>query len=97
MFNQPELKDENQPDRLNVHKLLCLGLMLCGGEVNMKARVFYDVLQDNMQKHISSSDKDFKVTFRNFIVLASYMMMRVYQTESNTHIMTGHYPDPRTE
>ena len=44
LFNQEELKDVDQPDRLNVPKLICLGLMLCGGSDELKARVFYDVL-----------------------------------------------------
>ena len=70
--------------------------MLCGGEINMKARVYYDVLQDNMQPQISSSDKDFRVTFYNFTVLASYMMMRIYSEESNTESITAHYPDPKS-
>ena len=48
LMNEPELRDDDQPDKLNVIKLICLGLTLCGGEPDMKARVFYDVLQDNM-------------------------------------------------
>ena len=44
LFNQPELKDENQPNRLSVAKLMAIGLMLCGGQADMKSRVFYDVL-----------------------------------------------------
>ena len=48
LFNSPELFDEEQPDKLNVIKLICLGLMLCGGTYELKARVLYDVLQDNM-------------------------------------------------
>ena len=48
LFNQPELKDEEQPEKLSVIKLICIGLMLCGGSTDLKARVFYDVLQDNM-------------------------------------------------
>ena len=59
LITQPELRDDEYSDRFNVHKLVILGLMLCGGEYDLKARVLYDVLQDNMQKKISASDKDF--------------------------------------
>ena len=31
IFLQPELRDVDQPDKLSVHKLICLGLMLCEG------------------------------------------------------------------
>ena len=48
LFNQPELKDDLNPEKLSVVKLICIGLMLCGGTTELKARVFYDVLQDNM-------------------------------------------------
>jgi len=41
--------------------------MLCGGSNDLKARVFYDVVQDNMQQKISSSDKDFKTAFSNMV------------------------------
>ena len=44
LFDDPELKDEDSPDKLNVHKLIILGLLLCGGSAELKARVFYDVL-----------------------------------------------------
>ena len=96
MFNQAELKDANQPDKLNVLKLLCIGLMLCGGNPDLKARVFYDILQDNMQQKISSSDKDFTTTFRNMIEIDCYMMMRMYRQESNSVQMNSHWPQPGT-
>ena len=48
LFMQQELFKDNQSDLYDMHSLLCLGLMLCGGEPALKARVFYDALQDNM-------------------------------------------------
>lgn len=96
LMNEPELRDDDQPDKLNVIKLICLGLTLCGGEPDMKARVFYDVLQDNMQANISSGDKDFKIAFDYMVQLTCYMMLRVYREQSNSPWMTQHYPDPRS-
>ena len=94
LFSQPELRDDEQPDKLNVIKLICLGLMLCGGTYELKARVMYDVLQDNMQQKISSSDKDFDIMFKQMIVLSSYMLLRLYREESGAPWLTQHYPDP---
>ena len=94
MFNEPELKDEDNPEKLNVIKLICLGLMLCGGTYDLKARVFYDVVQDNMQQKISSSDKDFMIAFTTMVELVCYMIPRQYRNESGAPFMTGHYPEP---
>ena len=64
------LRDEKQPSRLNVHKMMLLGLILCPGSNDLKARVLYDVLQDNLQKTISANDKDFKITFARHVEIA---------------------------
>ena len=97
LFQQPELRDENNTDKYSVHKLICLGLMLCGGEPELKARVMYDALQDNMQLKISSSDKDFKTVFRYMVEISCYMMLRLYREEARAPMMTGHYPQPGTQ
>ena len=96
-MNEQELRDDDQPDKLSVIKLVCLGLTLCGGESDMKARVFYDVLQDNMQEKISSGDKDFKIAFDYMVQITCYMMLRVYREQSNSPWLTQHYPNPRSE
>ena len=38
------LKDEKKPDEISVSSLMLLGLLLCAGDVPLKARVFYDIL-----------------------------------------------------
>jgi len=72
--------------------------MLCGGEPALKARVFYDVLQDNMQQRISSGDKDFDQTFKDMIKLSCYMMLRMFRMEAanaeGRKYLTKHYPNP---
>ena len=97
LFNQPELKDDENPERLSVAKLMCVGLMLCGGTNELKSRVLYDVLQDNMQQKISSSDKDFATTCRHMIVLDVYMMLKVYREEASAEFLTKWYPQPGTQ
>lgn len=42
-------KDEKNTDEINIHSLILWGLLLCAGDNKLKARVFYDVLQDNLQ------------------------------------------------
>ena len=86
--------DEDQPDKLSVIKLIILGLVLCGGSYELKARVLYDVLQDNMQQQISSSDKDFKSTFRTMVIMTCYLMLQIYREESGAEYITKHYPQP---
>ena len=94
LFKEPELRSDEEPEKLDVIKLICLGLMLCGGTDELKARVFYDVLQDNMQQKISSSDKDFKTTFAIVINLFCYMIPRMYREEAKKPQMNSHYPEP---
>ena len=48
VFDHPIMKDDEQPDKMNVIKVLILGLLLCEGSDEMKTRVLYDILQDNM-------------------------------------------------
>ena len=63
----------------------------------MKSRVFYDVLQDNMQQKISSSDKDFLATFRNMIIIDVYMMLKLYREESGSEYLSRWYPEPGSQ
>lgn len=61
--------------------------MLCAGDNNLKARVFYDVLQDSLQETISANDKDFGETFEKLITLATKL---AYQFEAEQRgVMQG--------
>jgi hypothetical protein len=60
-------KDEKNDEEINIHSLILWGLTLCSGDPLLKARVFYDVLQDSLQETISASDKDFKESFDKLI------------------------------
>lgn len=44
LFQQDELHDKDQKEKYQVHKLICLGLILCAGTKQLKTRVFYDAL-----------------------------------------------------
>lgn len=65
--------DEENKDELSVPSLLLWGLMLCPGDKNIKARVFYDILQDQLQESIAASDKDFNGSFDSLVFLATKM------------------------
>ena len=40
--------DEDNKGEINIHFLILWGLLNCNGDVFLKARVFYDVLQDSL-------------------------------------------------
>jgi hypothetical protein len=75
--------DEVTQDEINIHALILWGLLLCPGDNKLKARVFYDVLQDSLQENISSTDKDFKVNFDKLVTLATKLVYR-YEREVNS-------------
>ena len=56
--------------------------MNCAGDAHLKARVFYDVLQDNLQETISANDKDFPENFNKLIQLATTLVYE-YDREFN--------------
>lgn len=67
---------------MNIHSLILWGLILCAGDAKLKARVFYDVLQDSLQTTISANDKDFKGNFDKLIQLATLLPYQ-YESEIN--------------
>jgi hypothetical protein len=77
-FRDPKNKDE-----INIHALILWGLILCPGDNELKSRVFYDVLQDNLQPMISASDKEFPDSFRTLIELATKLVYE-YEPQVNS-------------
>lgn len=69
-------EDEKNAGELNIHALILWGLLLCPGDNQLKARVFYDVLQDSLQETISAGDKDFPESFDKLIGLATKLAYR---------------------
>ncbi len=57
-------------------------MILCPGDINTKARIFYDVLQDQLQDSISASDKDFEVSFFKVIDLGTKLAYK-FEPEIN--------------
>ena len=72
------LRDDDNKEEINLNALLLLGILLCAGDPKLKVRIFYDILQDNLQPLISATDKDFKVNFFKLMELATKF---VYEME----------------
>ena len=77
--------------------MIILGMMMCGGSSEMKARVLYDVLQDDMQETISASDKDFLRIFTKIILLSCYVLPRFYREETGKEYVTSYFPKVDTK
>jgi len=86
---------------LSVSRCVILGILLCTGEEALKARVLYDVLQDNMQHQISAGDKDFRETFKKIVEIACFMvpdMLReTKDTEQNSNLKALFEMRPKLE
>ena len=93
LFQNDFLKDETNPEMLSVFKLILLGLLLCSGSEQLKCRVLYDILQDDLQDKISASDKDFSTTFEDLIEVSCYMILDVYREESKRDYNTDSFPE----
>ena len=74
LFHDPLMQEKNG---ISVDRCLLLGLVLCRGNTVLKARVFYDILQDALQDSIAAEDKDFRKTFVKLIEVAVYLMVRM--------------------
>ncbi len=48
LINSEEFRDEENPEEINIHTLLLWGVLNCDGDNKLKARVFYDILQDSL-------------------------------------------------
>ena len=47
LFDLQFFKSDEVEGRLDIDKLLMLGILLCNGTTELKCRVFYDILQDD--------------------------------------------------
>jgi hypothetical protein len=83
IIQSEEFEDEKNKGEINIYSLILWGLILCAGDARLKARVFYDVLQDSLQENISANDKDFKGTFSKLIKLATKVVYQFEHESSN--------------
>ena len=97
LITMEEFNHQTKKKALSVEKLIILGVMMCGGSDDMKARVLYDAVQDDMQAHISAGDKDFKRIFKTIILVSCYVLPKFYRTEMSKHSVTDHFPIVGTE
>lgn len=81
LLNSEYFKDEEKPELISRDALILYAVLLSQGDAKTKARVVYDVLQDNNQEFISANDKDFEVSLNKMIDLSTKMLY------SNLHIV----------
>jgi hypothetical protein len=66
--------DSENEGQVSRDALLIYGMLLSTGDAKLKARVLYDILQDNNQEFISANDKDFNDTFNKILDLATLFL-----------------------
>jgi hypothetical protein len=71
VLKSPFLEHDKNKDEIDIASLMLWGLILCAGDAKLKTRVFYDILQDNLQENIAATDKDFPKTFGKLLELAT--------------------------
>ena len=62
--------------KIDIYKLITLGIILCHGEKKAKARVLYNTVQSNLQDNISAMDSELQVYFSDIIHLSTSLMMK---------------------
>lgn len=67
-------KSEDNEGEISRDAAIIYALLLSVGDAKTKARILYDVLQDNNQEFISANDKDFTGSFNLLIDLATKVL-----------------------
>ena len=67
--------------KIDIYKLISLGVILCFGEDIMKARVIYSVIQINLSEMIVLNDR-MTAVFTSMIQFATTLMMKRLSKES---------------
>lgn len=67
-------EDEDNKGSISRDAMILYAILASNGDAATKARVLYDVLQDNNQEFISANDKDFGVSVNKIIDLATKLV-----------------------
>lgn len=67
-------EDEENKGQISRDAMILYAILASNGDAATKARVLYDVLQDNNQEFISANDKDFNGSFNKIIDLATKLI-----------------------
>lgn len=78
-------EDEENKGSISRDAMILYAILASNGDAATKARVLYDVLQDNNQEFISANDKDFGVSFNKLIDLATKLIYTfVHSVDENS-------------
>ena len=67
-------EDEENKGTISRDAMILFAVLSSNGDAATKARVLYDVLQDNNQEFISANDKDFDGSFSKLVDLATKLL-----------------------
>lgn len=67
-------EDEENKGSISRDTMILYAVLSSNGDANTKARVLYDVLQDNNQEFISANDKDFNGSYSKLVDLATKLV-----------------------
>lgn len=67
-------EDEENKGSISRDAMILYAVLASNGDAATKARVLYDVLQDNNQEFISANDKDFSVSISKIVDLATKLI-----------------------
>ena len=62
---------------LDVPRLILLGILLCQGTLEVKGRVFYDIVQDHQANEIAAEDEELKMGTRALIKYSTILLPEV--------------------
>ena len=81
LYKMSQREEDNEPEhtfgqvKIDIYKLITLGVMLCWGTHQLKARVLYGVIYSTIQEFVVPNDR-MEAVFRNLIVFSTILMQK---------------------
>ncbi len=72
-----ELDFDLDSTKIDAYKLILLGVLLCRGNIKVRARILYDILQDNLADRITASDHQFEDVFHGMVTFSTVLLPEV--------------------
>ena len=79
LYKMSQREEDNEPEhtfgqvKIDIYKLITLGVMLCWGADQLKARVLYGVIYATIQEFVVPNDR-MEAVFRNLIIFSTILM-----------------------
>lgn len=69
--------------KLDLFKVVALGILLCHGSPHTKANALYRIVNPSLNTHIRANDDDFVRVFTELITIATQVTVNRQRKESN--------------